>query len=164
MGPFVSERERWLWMLAGAALAAIYATLGVAGRLAAELRNRELLDGFFFVGFLMVLAAIVAFAIRVRLGRAELGVLLGVVAVYLLVFLRAGIPAEERTHLIEYTVVALLVHEALSERRAHGRSGLPPGLLALGITSLAGVVDECIQAVLPSRVFDWRDVRLEGPR
>ena len=47
-------------------------------------------------------------------------VTLGIVATYLLVFARMAIP-EERTHLIEYGVVAVFVNEALTERASQGR-------------------------------------------
>ena len=59
-------------------------------------------------------------ALRTRPGGAEIGVALGVAAVYLMVFLRMGIP-EERTHLIEYRVVAVFICEALAERASQGR-------------------------------------------
>ena len=37
--------------------------------------------------------------------------------------------------------------------------GLPAACVFLA-TSLIGLLDECIQAVLPNRVFDWRDILL----
>jgi VanZ family protein len=55
-------------------------------------------------------------------------------------------------------VVAAFVHEALIERRNQGRHVPLPGLLAIVATMLVGVVDECIQLLLPSRVFDWFDM------
>ena len=64
----------------------------------------------------------------------------------------------ERSHLIEYGVVALFVHEALTERASHGRRVPAPALLAVLATALAGVLDECIQLFLPSRVFDPLDM------
>ena len=81
----------------------------------------------------------------------------GVVAAYLLVFVRMSIPTE-RSHLIEYGVVALFVHEALTERASRGRYVPARGLLAVLSTGLTGVIDECIQLALPSRVFDPIDM------
>jgi VanZ family protein len=70
---------------------------------------------------------------------------------------RMGIP-EERTHLVEYGVVSIFIYEALTERLNQGRRVPVPALLAiLGAGSL-GVLDEGIQALLPSRVFDPVDI------
>ena len=65
---------------------------------------------------------------------------------------------EERTHLIEYGVVAVLILEALTERAGHGRRVPLPAVLAILATALIGAVDECIQAFLPTRVFDVQDI------
>lgn len=100
----------------------------------------------------LVAASAVAFARHRRANAAQWGVGLGVGAVYLLIFVRMGIP-EERTHLIEYGVVALLVHEALRERGTRRA-----GPLAVVIAGAFGWVDELIQAVVPSRVYDAEDV------
>lgn len=69
-----------------------------------------------------------------------------------------AIPAAERTHLIEYGVVAVLIYEAHRERSSHGRRVPAPALLAVGATALVGILDECIQAFLPNCVFDLRDI------
>ena len=81
---------------------------------------------------------------------------LGVAAVYLMVFARMGIP--ERSHLFEYSVLAVFIYEALLERANQGRRVPVPALLAFLATSLFGVFDECIQAILPSRVFELQDI------
>lgn len=74
-----------------------------------------------------------------------------------MVFARMGIP-EERTHLFEYGIVTVLIHEALRERTASGMGVRLPGLLAIGVGSALGGFDELIQWVLPSRVFDPVDL------
>ena len=107
---FTSDRERRQWFWALAAVVAIFATLGLAATLAGALRDRGLVDDFFFFCFLLVLAAIVTQGLKTRPRGAEIGVALGVAAVYLLVLARMAIPAEERTHLIEYGVVAVLIY------------------------------------------------------
>jgi len=157
MNLFTSDRERRLWRWTLAVVMAIYSTLGLARILAGALRDRGLLDGVFVFGMLLIIAAIVTQALKTRAGGAEIGVALGVVAVYLMLFARMAIP-EERTHLIEYSVVAVFIFEALKERMSQGHRVPVPALLAVFVTALIGVLDECIQAFLPSRVFDPRDI------
>ncbi len=83
---------------------------------------------------------------------------LGVTAVYGMVVVRMGIGPEERTHLFEYGLVAVLLHQALGERRRNGRRVPAPALQAIALTALLGWLDEGIQALLPDRVYDLRDV------
>jgi len=65
---------------------------------------------------------------------------------------------EERTHLIEYSLVAILIHQALIERQRQGRQVPSSAALAVVVTALLGLLDECIQAILPNRVFDLVDI------
>ena len=154
---FTSERERRLWAWTLAVVVAIYATLGLARTLAAALAEWNLGVGLFLVCCFLVVATAVTQGLRVRPGGVEIAVALGVVAAYLLVFVRMSIPTE-RSHLIEYGVVALFIHEALTERASQGRRVPAPALLAVLATGLIGVIDECIQLLLPSRVFDPLDM------
>ncbi len=154
---FSSDRERRLWLSALAVVVGIYSTLGLARTLAEELRDRELLDTAFVIGVLLLGVTVVTLGLKMRPGGAEIGVALGVAAVYLMVFARMAIP-EERTHLIEYSLVAVLVYEALTERAGQGHHVPVAPLLAILAASLLGVLDEGIQAVLPSRVFDPIDI------
>ena len=158
---FLSKRERRLWLCALAVVVAIYATLGLAPALAEELRERGLTEGAFALGMLLVGAAIVANGLNARpRGRGiEIAVIVGIAAAYLLMFTRMALP-EERTHLIEYGVVSLLIYEALSERAGVGGriSGWALPALAASSAAALGLLDEGIQALLPNRVFDWRDV------
>ena len=101
--------------------------------------------------------AIVVQGLRSRPGSAEIAVALGVATVYFMVFVRMGI-AEERTHLIEYGIVALLIHAALNERAMQSPHVPAPAVLAVAIAGSVGVIDELIQALLPNRVFDLRDI------
>ena len=122
MSLFTSNRERRLWLWALAVVIAIYSTLGLARTLAGHLRTHGLLEALFMVGFLLVGAVILAYGLKARPGGLEIGVALGVAAVYILVFVRMATP-EERTHLIEYGVLSVFIYEALKERASHGRRG-----------------------------------------
>lgn len=157
MSAFSSHRERYLWACTLAVVVAIYATLGLARRLADALNGSGVGEGLFILACLLVLAAVVTQALTRRPNGMEIGVALGVAAAYVLVFARMAVPTE-RSHLVEYGVVALLVHEALRERLRKGRRVPVPALVAVLATVVAGVLDECIQWFLPSRVFDPVDM------
>ena len=157
MSLFTSRRERRLWLWTLLVVAAIYSTLGLARPLAGALRELGLLGALFMLGMILVGAAILTQGLKTRPGGAEICVALGVAAVYLLLFARIATP-EERTHLIEYGVVAVFIYEALTERVSHGRRVPVPALLAVLAASLVGVLDENIQALLPNRAYDIRDV------
>lgn len=157
MSLFTSERERRLWVWTLAVVVAIYSTLSLTGTLTGALRDRGLIGTSFWLGLFLVGAAIVMQGLNTRPGGVEIGVALGVAGAYLIAFLRMTVP-EERTHLIEYTIVALFIHEALMERASQGRRVPVPALLALVMTALLGLLDEGIQSLLPNRVYDIRDV------
>ena len=112
----------------------------------------------FLLALLLVGGTVVALATNARPRGLELGIVLGVVAAGLLLVVRAGLPAAERTHLIEYAALAALIHAALLERAANGRRVPSPALSAIAITTLIGVIDELLQAVIPGRVFDPVDI------
>lgn len=157
MTRFTSPRERRLWLWTLLVLITIYATLGVVRPLAQFLNETSWSSLLFIAGCLLVLAAAVTQGMRQKPSQPELVVGLGITAVYLLLFVRISLPAE-RTHLVEYGIVALLVHEALSERRKNGGAIPFPVGTAVLLTTLLGTIDELIQAILPSRVFDLQDI------
>ena len=154
---FTSSRERRLWLWTLAIVTAIYSTLGLARTLAGHLRTHGMLETLFLISFILVGAVILAYGLKVRPGGLEIGVALGVAAVYILIFVRMGTP-EERTHLIEYGVLSVFIYEALKERASHGRRVPVPALLAIVAASLIGLIDEIIQAFLPNRAYDPRDL------
>jgi hypothetical protein len=157
MSLFVSRREKRLWLLALVILTAIYSMLGLARTLAGFLRERDLLTNFFWLAIWLVLATIVLHGLRTKAGKFEIAVWIGIIVVYLLVFLRMAVP-EERSHMIEYGVLAVFIHEALKERFSMSGRKLKPALIAILITSLFGIIDECIQLFIPVRVFDPIDI------
>lgn len=136
---------------------AIFSTLGLTRSIVGFLAAEGLLAVAYIFGLLLVLATIGTLGLKTRPRGAEIGIGLGIAAVYLLVFVRMTIP-EERTHLIEYGVLAAFVYEALQERASQGKRVPAPALLALAITAFLGLLDESVQAILPNRVYDIRDV------
>ena len=154
---FSSARERRLWAWTLALVVAIYSTLGLAATLVGKLPE-DLFGQVFFYALLIIGVVILTQGLKVRPGGIEIGVALGVLAVYLMVFARMGRGIAERSHLLEYGVVAVFIYEALTERASQGRRVPVPALLAFLAASTIGVLDECIQAILPSRVFEWVDI------
>ena len=158
MALFSSRRERRLWLWTLAVLMAIYATLGLAPMLAEVLRERGWLPAAVACGLVLVGMTIVTQGLQVRPGGVEIAVGLGIAAAYLLMVARLMAGQEERTHLMEYGVVGVFVYEALVERARQGRRVPLPPLIAVLATAALGLLDEGIQAVLPNRVFDPRDI------
>ncbi len=157
MSPFTSYRERRLWMWVLVTVVAIYATLGPAQILVAELRERYLFR-FLFILLLVIIGVVIIWRwVKDPPGWREIGVWVGVALVYTFAFLRVETP-EERTHLIEYSLVAILFYQALLERVKNGRKVPYPAVLAFAATAVLGIIDEAIQWVLPNRVFDPIDI------
>ena len=156
-GGFSSDRERRLWLWTLAVLVAIYSTLSPMQELAAVLRERNLLRVSSAAVLLLAGLVMAVRWSRTGPGRREIGAALGVTVVYLTTLIRMPIP-EARSHLFEYGLVAMLIYQALTERRRNGRRVAFPALSAVVATALLGWLDEGIQALLPNRVYDLRDV------
>jgi len=157
MSLFSSTRERRLWGWTLLVVAAIYATLGLATSLAGLLRDSGVLTPLFVLAMLLIGAAVVTRGLTWRPGGLEIAVALGVAAVYGLVFVRMALETE-RSHLIEYGVVALLIYEALTERASQSRRVPLPAVLAFLAAVAIGAADEGIQWFVPIRVFDPLDI------
>jgi uncharacterized membrane protein YhaH (DUF805 family) len=153
---FTSAREKRLWLWALLVIATILASLFIGNPLATQLRDQNVQAVFFVLGMLIIAAAVIVHGLRDKPGKIELSVLLGIVAIYVMFFLRLGIL--ERSHLIEYSVLSIFIHKALLERKKEGKNIAYPALLASAIAISVGILDECIQYFLPNRVFDLEDI------
>lgn len=160
MSLFTSSREGRLWFWAFIVFATIFSTLFIGRPLASQLRNQNVQAVFFICAILLVAAAIIVHGLKTKSSKIEISILLGIVAVYVMLFIRLG--ATERSHLIEYSVLAIFIHKALLERTDQQKSIRMPAFLALVVTFLIGVLDESIQVILPNRVFDPQDILFNG--
>ncbi|MDH3708357.1 MAG: VanZ family protein, partial [Cyclobacteriaceae bacterium] len=106
MSLFTSKRERNLWLWALIVLLLIYSTLWLTGLLAEILAENTLLTISFAIGLLLIAITVVGCGL-VRKGKwREVWLIVGMVAVYGMILVRLGL--QERSHLIEYSVLALL--------------------------------------------------------
>ena len=155
MSVFTSAREKQLWSWSAAVILAIILSLFAGRPLARFFGDQNIQAAIFAFGMLLTAIAMCLHAIKVKPGRIELAVLFGIAAVYIMLILRLGVP--ERSHLFEYSVLAICIHKALMERSKHIKTS-NPAILALAITIVIGALDECIQILLPARVFDPVDI------
>ena len=156
---FTSSREKRFWIYAGMVLVLIFSGLFVGQPLSRLLQNQDIQAVIFVLGMLLVGAAILTHSIKNKSPISELATLFGIAAVYMMFFLRLGLP--ERSHLIEYSVLTIFIHKALIERLGKDRF-VVTGLLAFTISFCIGILDECIQLFLPERVFDPTDILFNG--
>ena len=154
---FTSAREKGLWIGALIVVFGIFSTLGLANSIAIELREYGLDLWLFLTGCFLVTITVITQGLGYRPGKIELFYILGVFATYFMVILRMGMTTE-RSHLIEYGVLAVLILSAIKERNKSGKIIGRPWLIALLATTLIGTVDELLQLLIPQRVFDYYDI------
>lgn len=155
---FRTQKERRLWILVAVTVAIIYSTLGFAGTLAAELRDREMVESMWIAG--LVVLSVVTLGVGIsRPGRMfDAWVIVGVLVVFAMILPRAGVGAEERTHLFEYGLVGVLVFHALNERFSGRKSAGFVVVAAILSTAVLGLIDELLQFAIPNRGFEFVDV------
>ena len=168
---FRTPRERRLWLLVAGVVLFIYAAAYFVQFLLDALRTRNVLAAAVWGTVIMAAAAAAAFVVRERPGRWEVALLFAAAGAYLL-FLRRLDIIQERIHLIEYGAVGGLAYAALCERwtlaapepgDATASLERPrwqrwPAMWAILIATAAGWGDELVQAALPNRHYDLRDV------
>lgn len=143
--------RRFYAFLAAAYVLTIYTTSGRMRDLSTLVRRiaGDQLGGLVTAGLILILAGVLLF-FRERLDRRRI---LPILAGYAAALWWLKIP-EERFHLLQYGLLAVLIAKALPERlRGISRFGL-----AVGLATLAGIGDELIQWLRPNRVGDVRDV------
>ena len=169
---FVTRREKRLWFAAGLCIVLIYSSLYIARPAAEALREGNLLRLVVALAFVATAALILWRLLASGAGWRVLCMSGFIGAGYLILLTVVPMMPEERLHFLEYGVVAALIYLALRERRAglvesgavagDHRPRLPPWVVAVVATAIVGWVDEGIQAVLPNRVYDIRDVAFNG--
>lgn len=139
----------------GVLLLCIYSTLSVARTISNALRDAGYLRAAVAVVFTLAAIGAVVFLFRtpaLRNPRASFAVL-GVALVYATIVFPMSSP-EEKLHFLEYGAVGVLAFFAMPPR------WVTPKRFAAAVlfTLAAGWLDEGIQALLPNRHYDLRDV------
>ncbi|MER2563898.1 MAG: VanZ family protein [Myxococcaceae bacterium] len=132
-----------------------YSTLGVVRVISNALRDANLLRVSVAIVFGLVLGALTVVVLKtkeLRTPRAFVTALV-LLTTYALVIWPMESP-EEKLHFVEYGAVGVLAFLSSPERWSELKR-LAAGVL---FTAAAGWIDEGIQALLPSRYYDLRDV------
>jgi len=135
---------------------AIFSSLFLGQPLVNYFGNQNLQATLFLIVLILVGATIIVHALNTKPSKIEFTVWLGMLGVYIMLILRLGLP--ERSHLVEYSVLAIFTHMAISEGMSKGKLKLKSALLAFILSFFISVCDECIQLFLPNRVFDTEDI------
>lgn len=154
---FVSRRERWLWACAVLVVSVVYLTLGVVRDLLRPLEANGWGPWLFLSGCFLVLVFLLTQGMTILPRWPEIVAGVGIAVIYGII-LTSIAKSEERMHLIIYGIVALLIYAALLERSAFGRNVFASPVIVVMVTTVLGLVDECLQLALPDRVFDVRDI------
>ena len=135
---FTSKREKLLWICTLIILIGILLSLIIGRPLLEVFKDQELQAGVFLLGMVIIGICIILYGIVSKPKLVELILIFGIIAVYILLFLRLGLP--ERSHLIEYSTLSLTIHQALIERKKQGKKIPYLNLYALILTCSVGVM------------------------
>ncbi|MFC1570510.1 VanZ family protein [Candidatus Omnitrophota bacterium] len=151
-------RKIW-WTIISAYILLVYATLSVVSVMWEQIDGLLGGKGPVVVMLLVLLAAILVLVhmvfVKKEKGAKEYLLFLLFLWVYLALWKIAKMPAE-KVHLIEYSILGVMVYNALKididsyKWKLYIFGGVFCIVIAL--------IDEVIQGILPNRVFDFRDI------
>ena len=154
--PKESERLSWLYVVLWTLI--IYSTIPFARPVAEWIATNHGIQSFFYIAAAAgVIGLILVF---INLSGRSLSIhsylwLTGVTFTFIaFAYQLREVPADV-IHLVEYVVLSVLVYRALLHR-IHDHSIY---FIVTLIVAIIGAVEECIQWIVPSRVFDLRDIR-----
>jgi len=154
--PTEPEWKSWCYVAIGTL--AIYCTIPVARALRELVAEQIGLDFFLYLTVALALTAgMLAFR---NLRNRELPTnayifLFAIIAAFMTYIYQLRDIPEEAIHVAEYGAISILVYRAL----AHRTRDFSIYIMASLIVGMIGVLDEYIQWIEPSRVFDLRDIR-----
>lgn len=152
------RRERFWWTASLVSVLSIYASLYFVRAPIEFLRARGLLRLSVAALFAIGAGGVVGWLWQRRPGLREALVFLGFGLALGAAVLLAERP-EEKLHFLEYGFLGVLVfHAARARAERLGRGKVNAVLSAVVLAGLAGWGDEGIQALLPNRYYDPRDI------
>lgn len=153
---FSSKKEKRLWQYALMCWMVILSLLFLGNPLLELLSDQNLQAGFFVFGMILVIITVILHAFRQNSKKLSIILWLSLLTLFSMFLLRLGLP--ERSHLIEYSILAVLIHEALLERQKKVDPRWKTALMAMALTSALGIIDETLQLMVPDRFFDINDI------
>lgn len=154
--------QRQRWAVFGLYVGIVLCTVPFTRRITLALRNTDLLGATVTGLYALAVAGVVYYVLFNR--RVADWVAFMVVAALLCVvtvlLLGLAIP-EERVHFLQYGLMALLARHAYAGGNERPRIRVSMVVACL-LTSGLGLLDECLQGLVPSRIFDWRDVGMNA--
>jgi hypothetical protein len=156
--PACSEARSWTWVVLWSL--SIFATIPLARTAERFVRDHlgQAAFGWFVIGVIVAAAALTGIAVvrgaRARSVRGSLLWLSGIAIAFVASTLSLWSNPEEAMHLVQYGMLAPLLHRALAHRLADSSIYLVGTLLG----ALVGCLDEAIQWITPQRYFGLRDV------
>ena len=154
MFSFRNKNEKKYWIYSAIVMTAISATLFINQPIIHFLSDQNIQAVFFLAGMALTALAVLLYGLRGPEARFEAIVIVGILAVYLMLFLRLGL--SERSHIIEYSVLSIFIFKALSERYTNHK--IKTALVAFLLTACIGLIDELLQFLVPHRYFDPTDI------
>ncbi|MBT8196836.1 MAG: VanZ family protein, partial [Bacteroidia bacterium] len=144
---FTSKSEKKYWY---------YTLVVLIGIIGSIFLGRPLIDAlpqhFASMGFAAVLwsvlGIIVLHGLVTKKHILEIALWIGIFSVYFLIVLRMT-SEEERSHMIEFSILAICIYAALKERHQHAVLKYHPAIIAFAISVIIGALDEFIQLFVP---------------
>ena len=153
--PREPEWRSWCYVALGALV--IYCTIPFARAFREVVAEKISLE--FFLYFTVALALIGGVMAFINLYNRRLPInayfwLFGIVVAFLVYIYQLRNIPEEAIHVAEYAAIGILVYRAL----LHQNRDFSIYILATLVVGMIGVIDEYIQWIAPTRVFDLRDI------
>ena len=153
---FKNTVEKRYWLYATIVYLLILVSLVLGTPFQKWLWGQDVQAVLFLLGMLLTGITIIVFGLKLRPKSPELILWLGFATIGVMLIFRLGAP--ERSHLMEYGILAIFIYKAFAERLGVEKSFLVVGMLAFLTTSFLGILDEGIQYFVPQRVFDPEDI------
>lgn len=143
MAIFTSNIESRRWRYVVAILVAIFVGLIFGPAFQMFLLRPGVQLVLFLAGMILTAGVIILYGANLQTRKFEVVLWVGLAAVYTMLFFRLGVA--ERSHLMEYGVLAIFIHHALLARAYLQGRPVTTALLAFGLTIFIGLIDECFQ-------------------